>query len=134
MKSMLVLCLVACASKPPPPPADPDPKPPVAAKDTRTELEKRRDAACETVSKRVTACAVDDAKADFAAGKVKKEQFDKDTAPEIVKKNAEKYADDCKAHKDYSSRQIRVLEKCPEYESECGPLLACLQNVQPQKQ
>src|SRR2546427_448000 len=77
--------------------------------DTRTALEKRRDAACEVVAKRSTACAVEDAKADLAAGKVTQQQFDKDTAKAVVAKNADKYADTCKAHKDYSSRQVRVL-------------------------
>jgi hypothetical protein len=101
--------------------------------DTRTPLEKRRDAACDVVAKRATACAVEDAKADLAAGKVKKEQFDQDTKAAVVAKNAEKYADDCKAHKDYSSRQVRVLEKCPQYETECAPFLACLDHVKPDK-
>ena len=36
----------------------------------------------------------------------------------------------CKAKRDYSSRQIRVLEVCPEEETECAPLLECLQNLQ----
>jgi hypothetical protein len=127
--------LVACGGKQPAQTTpDPDPTPPASTvKDTRTALEKRRDAACEIVAKRATACAVEDAKADLAAGKVTQQQFDKDTAREVVAKNAEKYADTCKAHKDYSSRQVRVLEKCPEYETECAPLLKCLENVQPQK-
>ena len=67
------------------------------------------------------------------AGKTKQEQFDQDTKPAIVAKLAAKYAGDCKAHKEYSSRQIRVLEKCPQYETECGPLMECLHNVQPPK-
>ncbi len=128
----LCLILIACGSKQPPAQTTPDPEPKGVVQDTRTPLEKRLDAACDVVGKRVSACAVEDAKADLAAGKVKKEQFDKDTAPAVVAKNAEKYADTCKAHKDYSSRQVRVLEKCPQYESECAPFLKCLDNVQPQ--
>ncbi len=133
----LVLALAACGGKQPAP-ASPGPtgssgSDPGVAQDTRSPLEKRRDAACEVVAKRVTACAVEDTKADFAAGKITKQQLDKDTAPEVVAKNAEKYADTCKSHRDYSSRQIRVLEKCPDYETECGPLLQCLDHVQPEK-
>lgn len=101
-------------------------------RDTRTPLEKRRDAACEVVAKRVTACAVEDSRRDLAAGKVSKAQFDKDTAPAVVAKNADVYAEKCRAKRDYSSRQIRVLEKCPQYETECEPLLKCLENLQPE--
>jgi len=98
---------------------------------TETPLEKRRDTACEVAAKRVTACAVEDSKRDLAAGKVTKEQFDKDTSSQIVAKNVDEYASKCKAHTDYSSRQVRVLEKCPDYESECEPFLKCLDNIQP---
>ncbi len=134
MKRLVLLLVVACGSKQPAQTTpDPDPKPAGVVQDTRTPLEKRRDAACDVVAKRVTACAVEDAKADLAAGKVTKEQFDKDTASAVVAKNADKYAESCKAHRDYSSRQVRVLEKCPEYETECAPFLKCLENVQPQK-
>jgi hypothetical protein len=137
MRSLIViaLALAACSSKPQTettPPPGPGSAGPAGPSDTRSPLDKRRDGACEVVSKRVSACAVEDAKADLAAGTVTQQQFDKDTAREVVAKNAEKYADTCKAHKDYSSRQVRVLEKCPEYESECGPFLKCLDNVQPQ--
>ena len=40
---------------------------PVGPADTRNELEKRRDAACETLGPKVTQCAVDDAKRELAA-------------------------------------------------------------------
>jgi hypothetical protein len=102
------------------------------AQDTRTEIEKRRDAACESLGPRVTSCALDDTKADYAAGKVSKAQFDKDTAPGILEKNTEKYVDEC-IHASYSSRQIRVLEVCQKEETECEPLLACLDNVKPKQ-
>ena len=133
MRWSLALVLAAACSSKPQPATTPDPAPGSGGvvQDTRTPLEKRRDAACEIVAKRNTECALADTKADFAAGKIKKEQFEKDTKPAVLEKNTEKYADDCKAHKDYSSRQIRVLEKCPEYETECEPLLKCLDNVKP---
>jgi hypothetical protein len=97
-------------------------------KDTRTEIERRRDAACETLGPRMTACAVADAKRDLAAGKIKQDQFDKDTAPEIQKKNTEEFFEKCHGSQ-FSSRQVRVLEVCQQQETECEPLLACLDNL-----
>ena len=97
-------------------------------KDTRTEIEKRRDAACETLGPRMTSCAVEDAKRDLAAGKIKEDQFKKDTAPEVLKKNTDEFFKNCHAS-DFSSRQVRVLEVCQHEESECEPLLACLDNL-----
>ena len=98
------------------------------AKDTRTELEKRRDAACETLGPRMTNCALADAKADFAAGKVPKQQFDQDTAPGVLQKNTEEFIKAC-THAQYSSRQVRVLEVCQQEETECEPMLSCLDNL-----
>lgn len=131
---VLVLCfLIACRSKQQPPPKNDDTPPAGVVKDTRSELEKRRDAACENVGKLTAKCAAQDAKRDFEAGKTKKADYEADTKPEIVSKLAAKVEGECKSHKDYSSRQIRVMEKCPQYETECGPLMECLHNVQPQK-
>lgn len=96
--------------------------------DNRTEIEKRRDAACETLGPRITTCAVEDAKAALEAGKVTKAQFDKDTASGVQKKNTEEFIDQCRKS-DYSSRQVRVLEVCQKEETECGPLLSCLDNL-----
>jgi hypothetical protein len=99
-----------------------------AAPDNRKPIEKRRDAACETLGPKITACAVEDAKAALAEGKVSKEQFDKDTASGVQKKNTEEFIDACRKS-DYSSRQVRVLEVCQKEETECGPLLSCLDNL-----
>ena len=125
---LALVLIAACGGTQQPPPAASG----AAVTDTRTPLERRRDAACDIVAQRVTQCAVEDARRDLAAGKVTQEQFDKDTARAVVAKNAEVFADKCKAKRDYSSRQIRVLEKCPVYETECGPLLHCLENLAPQ--
>jgi hypothetical protein len=132
----IVFVLTACGGKQQPSPHDRDPEPAGSAaqpaiQDTRTPLEKRRDAACDVVGKRSAACAVEDTRRDFAAGKVSRDQLALDTKPEVVAKLSGEYADKCKAHQDYSSRQIRVLEKCPQYETECEPFLKCLENVQP---
>ena len=133
MKGLVFVVLAACASKPAPAPQNPPPPAPSAGvvQDTRTDLEKRRDAACEIVGKRTADCAVKDSDALFAAGKIKKAEHDAAIDPRVVAKDAEVYADKCKAKRDYSSRQIRVLEKCPEYEQECAPFFQCLQNLQP---
>jgi hypothetical protein len=131
----IVLALAACGSTPAPAPhSPPQPTPPPttnSVQDTRTALEQRRDAACEIVGKRTAQCASDDSKALFAAGKIKEAEYKSATDPRVVTKDAEVYTDKCKAKRDYSSRQIRVLEKCPEYEQACDAFLQCLQNLQP---
>lgn len=92
--------------------------------DTRTEIEKRRDTACDELAPRLTQCALDDAKAALAAGKVSKADFDRDTAPDILRKNTEEGKKACKVS--LSSRQVRVLEVCNKEETQCGPLIDCL--------
>ena len=101
---------------------------PVGPADTRNELEKRRDAACETLGPKVTQCAVDDAKRELAAGKVKQKDFDANTAPEVLRKNTDEFIKQCEKPQ-YSSRQVRVLEVCQREETQCEPLLACLENL-----
>jgi len=81
MRAVLVLVLVACGPKPPvAPPPDP------VVQDTRKPIEKRRDVACATLGPRMTACAVEDAKRDLAAGKITQQQFDDGTWQEIVRR------------------------------------------------
>lgn len=93
--------------------------------DARTPIEKRRDTACEQLGPKLTACAVDDARADLAAGRVAQAQFDRDTAPEVQRKNTEEFVTACKGAS-YSSRQVRVLEVCFREETRCAALLDCL--------
>lgn len=99
-------------------------KPPLA--DTRTALEKRRDTACKAIAPKLTDCALEDAKSDLAHGVVKKADFDRDTAPEVLRKNTEMFVDKCTGWRDISSRQVRVLEVCFKEEQQCGPLRDCL--------
>jgi hypothetical protein len=99
-----------------------------AAADPRTPIEQRRDAACGRLGPRITACAVADARADLAAGKVDQRQFARDTAPEVQQRNTEEFERSCKKAQ-YSSRQIRVLEVCLREETQCGPLLECLAHL-----
>ena len=93
--------------------------------DSRTPIERRRDAACDQLGPKLTACAVEDARADLAAGKIDQHQFDLDTAPEWQRRLTEKFEKTCKGAA-YSSRQVRVLEVCFREETRCGPLLDCL--------
>lgn len=101
------------------------PREPPAVSDTRTPIEQRRDAACDQLGPKITACAVEDARANLAAGTIGQPQFERDTAPDIQHKNTQEFQKACK-HTVYSSRQIRVLEVCFHEEAQCGPLLDCL--------
>ena len=98
---------------------------PVAPRDTRTAIERRRDAACDQLGPKLTACAVEDARANLAAGKIDQAQLERDTAPAVQRKNTEDFGVACKGTV-YSSRQIRVLEVCFQNEHACAPLLDCL--------
>jgi hypothetical protein len=123
---MIVAVLAACGGKQQPSggAGGGGAEPVAVTKDTRTELEKRRDTACDSLGPKITRCAVDDARADLAAGKTTQKTFDQDTAPAVQKKNTEKFLEQCKVQ--MSSRQVRVLEVCLKEEAECGPLLDCL--------
>jgi hypothetical protein len=120
--------LAACGGSQRRPGADPPREPPPAAADPRSPIEKRRDVACEQLGPRLTACAVEDARADLAAGKIGKTQFDRDTAPEVQHKNTEEFLKACRGAA-YSSRQVRVLEVCFHEETGCAPLLDCLGHI-----
>ncbi len=99
-----------------------------APKDTRSEIEKRRDTACQTLGPRITTCAVEDAKKALAAGSLKQKDFDANTAPEVLRKNTDEFIKACEQSQ-YSSRQVRVLEVCQAQETECEPMLTCLDNL-----
>lgn len=106
-------------------PTTPTPSTAPPAADTRTALERRRDAACDQLGPKLTACAVEDARANLAAGKIDQAQLERDTAPAIQRKNTDEFATACKGTT-YSSRQLRVLEVCFHDEPACAPLLDCL--------
>jgi hypothetical protein len=98
---------------------------PPAVIDKRTPIEQRRDTACDQLGPKLTACAVEDARANLAAGKIGQAQFTRDTSPDVQRKNTEEFQKACKGTP-YSSRQVRVLEVCFREETQCGPLLDCL--------
>ncbi len=121
----VILLTAACGGKQTPKGGgDGSAEPVGVVQDMRTPLEKRRDVACDALAPRLTQCAVDEAKADAAAGKISKSQLEKDTAPDVLRKNTEEAKKACKVS--LSSRQVRVIEVCMKEETECGPLQDCL--------
>jgi hypothetical protein len=135
MKNLLVVvALAACGTKSNTPVANSGSgsavEEPPTPTDSRSEIERRRDTACETLGPRITACAIADAKAAAASGKLKQKDYEALTAPDVQRKNTDEFIKACKHPKsEYSSRQVRVLEVCQKEESECEPLLSCLENL-----
>ena len=128
MRSLVFLTLVACGgTKPKQEPMSGSGSAEPVVVDTRPELVKRRDGACEKLRPRLVQCAVDDTKAEFDAGKITKKQFDEDTAPGVKLKLGSEWMKACQV--EMSSRQVRVLEICDREEQECGPLVSCLAHL-----
>jgi hypothetical protein len=104
--------------------------PPGVVQDTRPEIERRRDAACDKLGPKLARCAIEDSHAMFAAGKITRQQHDDATKPELERALAQEWRTKCR--RGYlSSRQVRVLEVCFREETECAPLEACLGHLQP---
>lgn len=99
--------------------------------DTRTPFEKRLDAACDALGPRLTQCAVDDSQAELAAKRISQAQFDELTSPQMRAALDKDWETKCNKA-DRSSRQVRVLEVCHAEETECEPLLDCLENLNQQ--
>jgi hypothetical protein len=95
--------------------------------DNRSEIEKRRDAACEALQPKLFTCAIEEAKAEMSP-----EAFAKLKPEELRGAHRKEFFGKCKGAS-YSSRQIRVLEVCFREEKECGPLRDCLLNLEPKK-
>ena len=129
-RAALGLVLAACSgTQQPPPSSGGGGDPPVGGvRDTRPEIERRRDDACAKLGPRLAQCAVEDSRARLAEGKITQKQFAADTKPELVRALAEDWRKKCR--KGYmSSRQVRVLEVCFREETACAPLEACLENL-----
>jgi hypothetical protein len=134
MRTLVLICAIAaCGGKQQPNGGggggSEDPPGPVA--DTRTPFEKRLDAACDALGPRLTQCAVDDSKAELAAGHITQKQFD-DLTNAQMRAALDKDWDTKCDRPNRSSRQVRVLEVCFEQETECDPLLDCLENLNKQ--
>jgi hypothetical protein len=104
-------------------PVAPDPAPPKVEAESRSEIESRRDAACEALGPRITACAIEEARATMSPEELAKLDLEK-TAPV----HTEEFIAECKRQQ-LSSRQVRVYEVCLKEETECEPLITCLDNV-----
>lgn len=130
---LLFALLAACGGGKQPDPATPGGSaaadPPGVVTDSRSEAQKRRDAGCETLGPRITKCAVDDARREYEAGKVSKQDFEANTKPEILEKNSAELVKSCKDKVPASTYHVRVLEVCQAEETECEPLQACLENL-----
>jgi len=97
--------------------------------DSRSEFERRLDAACAALGPRLTACAVADSRADLEAGTLTQEQFDAATKPDIQAALTRDWNERCNRPDRMSTRQVRVLEVCAQEETECAPLVDCLENL-----
>lgn len=126
-----VLLAAACGGKQPTPTptnqGSGTQDPPGVVADTRSEIEKRRDAACDKLGPRMTECALEEAQAEHAAGRLSKADLDAISKPEIREKNTADFLKACKVP--MSTHQVRVLEVCPEEEKTCGPMLSCLEHL-----
>lgn len=134
MKRLALMCMLVAACGNPPATKSPDntdPEPHMGtvarAHDTRTPLEQRRDAACKALGPRITKCALEDSKIAARQGEITQKQLAEISAPEILAKNTAEFIEKCEAP--MSSRQVRVLEVCHRAETECAPLLACLEHL-----
>lgn len=119
---LVLVVALACGDKPAARAPDNRGNPPV-----QSELERRRDAACESLAPRLTDCAIADARATLSPEELAKLDLEK-TAPV----HTQKFLESCKAQT-LSSRQVRVYEVCQREESACEPLIACLDNASPQR-
>jgi hypothetical protein len=129
----LGLAIAACGGPQAAPPPSNDGAagdPPGVVRDTRTPLERRRDAACDQLGPKLAQCAVEDARAMLAAGKITRSQFEENTRPEVQRALAADWRKNCRSGY-MSSRQVRVLEVCFREETACAPLEACLENLRP---
>jgi hypothetical protein len=120
---MLLALVVACGGKQTTTTST-EPPPPV---DTRTPIEKRRDAACEQLQPRLTECAIADAKKSLSP-----DAYKKLNPEELRGKHKQEFLKECKGAS-MSSRQVRVLEVCFKSETECDPLAECLANLKAQQ-
>ncbi|MCW5804377.1 MAG: hypothetical protein KIT31_18545 [Deltaproteobacteria bacterium] len=106
----------AGSATPPPPPVD-----------NRSEIQKRRDVACEALQPVLLDCAIASAKANLTP-----EEYRNLNPDQLRAQHKKEFLADCKG-KELSSRQVRVLEVCFREEKECGPLADCLAYLNAQK-
>jgi hypothetical protein len=128
MRSLVAIALLAACGGTNPPRGGAT-EPPGVVTDSRPEIVKRRDAACEALRPRLVQCTVDDARVELEVGRMSTQDFDANTSPGILERHGQDWMDKCNV--DMSSRQVRVLEVCFQEEQECGPLISCLEHLKP---
>jgi hypothetical protein len=62
----------------------------------------------------------------------RREQYKKEQIEETAPIHTREFLRKCKSST-LSSRQVRVYEVCDHEETECGPLVACLDNLHPKE-
>jgi hypothetical protein len=92
-------------------------------RDALARLRTRQDATCESLGPRITECSIADARATMTPEELAELDLE-NTAP----KHTADFIDQCKGA-DYSPRQVRVMEVCQAEETECAPMLSCLDNM-----
>lgn len=103
------------------PQGEPEPPPP------EDELHRRQYAACDAIVPRMTACAVEDAKANMTPEQLK--DLDVEQTSKIhTRENTKK----CK-NWGLNGHQVRVLEVCDQETDNCSDLRDCLDNLNTQK-
>lgn len=90
-----------------------------------TEIERRRNAACEALGPRMTQCAIEDARATMTPEELAKLDVERTAAV-----HTREFVKSCESQT-LSSRQVRVYEVCLREETACEPLVACLENANP---
>ena len=90
-----------------------------------SEIDQRRDAACEALGPRMTACAIDDARRTMTAEELAELDVEQ-TAPIHTRE----FVKSCQTQT-LSSRQVRVYEVCLREETACDAMIACLDNANP---
>jgi hypothetical protein len=138
MKLVIAIVLVAACGGSKPAPANPgsgsaSASPSPSDDDTLTEthaandtpIHQRRNAACEQVGAKVSACAVEDTRNDTQHPPTADELKQLDQTAAIDKRE---FIKKCEAT-EMSSRQVRVMEVCVQQETACDPFLACLDHM-----
>lgn len=148
---LFVLAIAACGGPNAPAPAGPgsadpaaatcgasppqlgsgDPAPAAPSPDPRTEIERRRDAACEQLAPKLFACALEDTWNDCRAGHSSREELDSFATSEMQRAHRKDWLAKCETP--LTSYQVRVLEVCLREETECGPLVDCLGHLNDRK-
>jgi hypothetical protein len=124
---LVLIFAVACGGNKPVPTGSDSGSDTGVVKDTRTELEKRRDTGCEQAGERLRDCTFADLKRARDAGEVTQKHFDTYNTPDMRRAFMGDWLKKCRVP--MSSRQVRVLEVCLKEEPDCAPFADCLTHL-----